>query len=68
MGLAQRYLFGSSTTLFEEALGLRDLPGGFEPLCQRVMSGRLSSPRMIVREINELWEGLELWAQEQGSS
>jgi kanamycin nucleotidyltransferase len=66
VGLAQRYLFSSSTTLFEEALGLPNLPEGFEPLCRRVMGGWLSSPRKIVKEINLLWDGLELWAQERG--
>lgn len=66
MGLAQRYLFGSSITLFEEALRLPEPPGGFEALCRRVMSGRLSSPRLIVREVNALWEGLERWAQKRG--
>jgi kanamycin nucleotidyltransferase len=66
LGLAQRYLFSSSTTFFEEALRLPEQPAGFEALCRRVMSGKLSSPRAILREINALWEGLELWAQEQG--
>lgn len=62
IGLAQRYLFFSYATLFEEALALPDSPKGFSNLCQRVMSGRLSSSQAIVNEVNTLWDGIEHWA------
>jgi kanamycin nucleotidyltransferase len=65
LGLAQRYLFSSSTTFFEEALRLPDQPAGFEALCRRAMSGRLSSPRAIMKGIDALWDGLEAWAKER---
>jgi kanamycin nucleotidyltransferase len=63
IGLAQRYLYRSSASLFEEALALPDAPQGFSALCHRVMAGRLSSPRAIVRQVNTLWEGIEAWAK-----
>jgi len=62
VGLAQRHLYHGSGNLFQEALTLPDAPQGFTALCCRVMSGRLSSPRTIVREVNVLWEGIENWA------
>jgi kanamycin nucleotidyltransferase len=65
VGLAQRHLYHGSANLFEEALTLPDAPQGFPALCRRVMSGRLSSPRTIVREVDELWAGIEAWASER---
>jgi len=62
VGLAQRHLYHGSGNLFQEALALPDTPQGFATLCRRVMSGRLSSPRAIVHEVNVLWEGIETWA------
>jgi kanamycin nucleotidyltransferase len=62
VGLAQRHLYLSSGSFFQEALTLPDTPQGFETLCGRVMSGHLSSSRAIVREVNVLWEGIETWA------
>lgn len=62
VGLAERHLFHGSGNFFREALALPNAPQGFEALCRRVMSGRLSSPRAIVREVNVLWEGIEAWA------
>ena len=65
VGLARRYLYHSFATMLEEALALPDSPKGFSNVCQRVMSGRLSSSQAIVKEVNTLWDGIELWAKEK---
>jgi kanamycin nucleotidyltransferase len=62
VGLAQRHLYHGSGNLYQEALTLPDTPQGFAALCRRVMSGKLYSPKAIVREVNGLWEGIEAWA------
>ena len=63
IGLAQRYLFHSSTTFFEEALNLTDTPIGFKNLCEIVMNGHLSNKTEIFASVNTLWDGIVLWSK-----
>lgn len=62
IGLANRKLYASSTTMFGESRALTDKPEGYESLCELVTGGRLENPAEIARAAEQFWQGVEAWA------
>jgi kanamycin nucleotidyltransferase len=62
IGLANRHLYSTSSTLLAESLGLAGRPDGYDALCGLVMSGRLADGAELVAAANRFWEGVEAWA------
>lgn len=65
VGLANRYLYTTSTRMFEESLVLPDRPAGYDGLCHMVMVGELADPAQIVEACETFWSGIERWAEER---
>jgi len=65
VGLANRYLYTTSTRMFEESLVLPDRPAGYDGLCHMVMVGELADPAQIVEACETFWSGVERWAEER---
>lgn len=66
IGLANHYLYTTSTTAFEESLKQLGRPEGYDRLCQMVMSGDLGNATRVVDAAETLWSGVELWASARG--
>jgi kanamycin nucleotidyltransferase len=66
IGLANRHLYTTTTTAFEESLALPGQPEGYDRLCQMVMSGGLADAQQVVDAAEALWSGVERWAGERG--
>jgi kanamycin nucleotidyltransferase len=66
IGLANRSLYTSSSTLLPESLALQDRPQGYDALCQMVMRGELSDFPHVVEAADDFWEGVEAWARARG--
>lgn len=66
LGLAHRHLYGTSSSILDEALRLPDPPEGFHVLAQMVMTGNLQHAPVIVSGCDTLWSGLVRWAEERG--
>jgi kanamycin nucleotidyltransferase len=66
IGLANRSLYTSSSTVFPESLSLPDRPGGYDALCEMVMRGELSDFPRVLQTADHFWEGVEAWAQARG--
>lgn len=66
VGLHNRKLYSTGAMVLPEALQLPDLPDGFAPLAQMVMSGQLASSAQIVSTCEDYWNGLVKWADEHG--
>lgn len=64
VGLANRYLYTTSTRMFEESLALPDRPAGYDGLCHMVMAGELADPAQIVEACETFWSGIERWAEQ----
>jgi kanamycin nucleotidyltransferase len=65
LGLEHRHLYGTSSSVLDEALRLPDLPEGFHPMAQMVMTGDLQHAPLIVSACDILWSGLVRWAEER---
>jgi kanamycin nucleotidyltransferase len=65
IGLANRTLYTSSSSLFSESLTLAEQPDGYQPLCCLVMAGRLSNAAEIVAAADHFWDGIERWAAQK---
>jgi kanamycin nucleotidyltransferase len=65
LGLEHRHLYGSSSSVLDEAVRLPDPPEGFHSLAQMVMTGNLHHAPMIVSACDTLWSGLVRWAEER---
>jgi len=65
IGLANRVLYTSSSSMFSESLNLADRPNGYTHLCQLVMTGKLDNPTEIFQAADEFWEGIETWASQK---
>jgi len=63
IGLANRSLYTSSSTLFPESLALPDRPHGYDALCEMVMRGELMDSPRVVQAADHFWEGVEGWAK-----
>lgn len=63
IGLAERHVFVSAGTMFDEAA---DLPGpdGAEALFKLIGKGNLSDEILVTAAIERVWAGLEAWAGE----
>lgn len=66
IGLANRHLYSSSSYLLAESLTLAGRPGGYDRLCELVMSGRLGDGEEMVVVADGFWEGVEVWADGRG--
>lgn len=66
LGLAHRHLYGTSSSLLDEAVSLPDPPEGFSILARMVMAGNLQRASTIVSACDTLWSGLVHWAEERG--
>jgi kanamycin nucleotidyltransferase len=62
LGLANRHLYTSSSTMLSESLALADQPTGYERLCKMVASGGLDDPAEIAEAADQFWKGIEAWA------
>lgn len=62
VGLANRHLYSSSYTLFQDSMNLPDRPPGYDALCLAVMRGGLNDPLQAMRWAEDLWQGLITWA------
>jgi kanamycin nucleotidyltransferase len=66
IGLANRRCFTSGVRKFEEALGMPDLPDGYEPLARLAMAGTLSDAHVVAAACERFWQGLVTWAEQCG--
>ena len=66
IGLANRTLYTSSSTLFAESLSLPDRPQGYDGLCRLVMSGQLADSDRVGAAADAFWDGIEAWAKGRG--
>ena len=66
LGLAHRYLYTTSTRMFEESLALPGRPEGYDILCRMVMAGDLADAARIADASDAFWSGVERWAGERG--
>ncbi len=65
LGLEHRHLYGTSSSVIDEAVRLPDPPEGFHTLAQMVMTGNLQHASTIVSICDTLWLGLVRWAEER---
>ncbi len=65
LGLEHRHLYGTSSSVLDEAVRLPDPPEGFHILAQMVMTGNLHYAPTIVSVCDTLWSGLVRWAEER---
>jgi kanamycin nucleotidyltransferase len=65
LGLEHRHLYGTSSSVLDEAVRLPDPPEGFHSVAQMVMTGNLHHAPMIVSVCDTLWSGLVRWAEER---
>jgi kanamycin nucleotidyltransferase len=66
IGLANRSLYTSSSTLFPESLALPDRPHAYDALCDMVMRGELHDFPRVLQAADQFWEGVERWAVDRG--
>lgn len=66
LGLEHRHLYGTSSSVLDEAVKLSDPPDGFHVLAQMVMAGNLQHAPTIVSACDTLWLGLVRWAEKRG--
>lgn len=66
IGLQNRRCFTASSIMLEEAMAWDHRPPGYDRLCRMVTAGRLSSPTEVTEACEDFWQGLNLWAREQG--
>lgn len=66
IGLANRHLYRSASTLFQESLDLPNRPEGYDTLCDLVMHGRLSDAPQVLDAADAFWSGIEDWADARG--
>jgi kanamycin nucleotidyltransferase len=64
IGLANRHLYTTSSTLLAESLTLPGRPAGYDPLCHLALSGRFTDSAQLVTAANHLWDGITVWAAE----
>jgi kanamycin nucleotidyltransferase len=67
VGLANRCLYTSSSTMLSEALAQEGLPAGFEPLCRAVISGQLAAQEDLFQLAEGFWAGCISWAAQRGT-
>lgn len=65
LGLEHRHLYGTSSSVLDEAVRLPDPPEGFHTLVRMVMTGNLQHAPTIVSVCDTLWSGLVHWAEER---
>jgi kanamycin nucleotidyltransferase len=63
IGLMNRSLYTTNSTLLEESLSLPNRPAGYDDLCRRVMRGELADSEAVSAEIEKLWIGIVEWAE-----
>ncbi|MDY0876365.1 kanamycin nucleotidyltransferase C-terminal domain-containing protein, partial [Lactobacillus helveticus] len=44
----------------------RDLPSGYDHLCQFVMSGQLSDSEKLLESLENFWNGIQEWTERHG--
>lgn len=66
IGLADRHLYTSGGRVFEESLGIRGRPAGYDDLCRRVMEGALGASTQVVAACEAFWGGVERWSAARG--
>lgn len=66
IGLNQRRVYTSGSTVFVESLALPNRPDGYDALLRMVMSGDLSRPAEVGAALDLFWVGVEAWAQRLG--
>jgi kanamycin nucleotidyltransferase len=66
LGLEHRYLYGTSSYVFDEAITLPDPPDGFHTLAHLVMRGDLQDASTVASACDTLWLGLVRWAEGRG--
>jgi kanamycin nucleotidyltransferase len=66
IGLANRFLYTSSSSFFAESLTLPNRPNGYDALCEIVMNGELNDFPRITQAANTFWDGVESWAKSCG--
>jgi kanamycin nucleotidyltransferase len=62
LGLANRHLYTTGSSLLAESLSLPDLPTGYADLCRLVEAGALSDTRQVSAACEACWEGVVDWA------
>jgi kanamycin nucleotidyltransferase len=63
IGLANRHLYTTNTTVLAESLALPNRPAGYDAVCQSVLSGEMSDPAKVAEQLEIMWVGIIHWAQ-----
>lgn len=66
LGLEHRHLYGTSSSVLDEAMTMPDPPDGFRSLAHLVMTGDLQDAFTVASACNTLWLGLVRWAVGRG--
>lgn len=66
VGLMNRHLYASASTIFPESLELPVRPRGYGELCRIVSRGELDSVDHVTSAADALWRGVEVWADAEG--
>ncbi len=62
VGLSNRHVYRSGSTIYSESLALPGQPAGYDALARMVMAGRLDDPAQVAAAVNAFWSGAEAWA------
>lgn len=63
IGLANRHLYTTNTTVLTESLTLPNRPSGYDAICRRVLSGEMSNTTKVADQLEALWADIIRWAE-----
>lgn len=62
VGLANRHLYGTASSVFDESLTLPVRPGGYDALHALLTGPGIVDIQQVALAADRLWEGIEIWA------